>query len=117
MGSFNTFKDIRYWILLVPFLIIIFLYIYCTPSDFFEKPYVSSISIFIFRHYFGLPIIYGIILIVKRREKIGEVVANCKGKRIKYPHLTPDGGSCYCRFFVFLLLSLSAAVNGSFASS
>ncbi len=48
MGSFNTFKDIRYWILLVPFLIILVLYIYCTPSNFFEKPYVSSLAIFIF---------------------------------------------------------------------
>lgn len=48
MWSFNTFKDIRYWILLVPFLIILVLYIYCTPSNFFEKPYVSSFSIFIF---------------------------------------------------------------------
>lgn len=48
MGSFNTFKDIRYWILLVPFLIILVLYIYFTPSDFFEKPYISSLSLLIF---------------------------------------------------------------------
>lgn len=48
MGSFNTFKDKRYWILLVPFIIILVLYIYFTPSYMLEKPYVSSLSILIF---------------------------------------------------------------------
>ncbi|MEK4385828.1 permease [Solibacillus sp. FSL W7-1464] len=48
MWSFNTFKDIRYWMLLVPFLIILVLYIHFTPSYILEKPYVSALSLFIF---------------------------------------------------------------------
>lgn len=48
MGSFNTFKEIRYWILLIPFLIILALYIYFTPSYIFQMLYVLALSLFIF---------------------------------------------------------------------
>lgn len=48
MGSFNTFKDKRYWILLMPFLITMVLYVYFTPKNVLEKSYVSTLSILIF---------------------------------------------------------------------
>lgn len=48
MGSFNTFKDIRYWILLFPFIIILILYTYFTPSYILKKPYILALSLFIF---------------------------------------------------------------------
>ncbi|AMO85417.1 hypothetical protein B857_02652 [Solibacillus isronensis B3W22] len=48
MGSFNTFKDKRYWILLMPFLITMVLYVYFTPKNVLEKPNVSTLSILIF---------------------------------------------------------------------
>lgn len=48
MGSFNTFKDKRYWILLMPFLITMVLYVYFTPKNVLEKSNVSTLSILIF---------------------------------------------------------------------
>ena len=70
MGSFNTFKDISYWILLVPFIIILVLYIYFTPSYMLEKPYGSSLSILIFSALFWSYIIFGSFLGIKRREML-----------------------------------------------
>lgn len=48
MGSFNTFKDKRYWILLIPFISILVLFVFFTPNYILEKPYVSSLSFLIF---------------------------------------------------------------------
>lgn len=68
MGSFNTFKDKRYWILLVPFIIILVLYIYFTPSYIHEKPYVLALSFFIFPTLFWS--IYYIWKYLKKRNEM-----------------------------------------------
>ena len=41
MWSFNTFKDKRYWILLIPAIIILVLFAVFTPDYILEKTYVS----------------------------------------------------------------------------
>ena len=48
MWSFSTFKDKRYWILLIPASIILVLFAVFTPTYILEKPYVLPFSILIF---------------------------------------------------------------------
>lgn len=47
MWSFSTFKDKRYWILLIPAIIILVLYVVFTPDYILEKPYVAPFSMLI----------------------------------------------------------------------
>lgn len=48
MWSFSTFKDIRYWILLIPAIIILVLFAVFTPDYILEKPYIPPILGIIF---------------------------------------------------------------------
>ncbi len=48
MWSFSTFKDKRYWILLIPAIIILILFVVFIPDYILEKPYVSLILTLIF---------------------------------------------------------------------
>ena len=48
MWSFSTFKDKRYWILLILFIIILVILMVFKPDHFFEKNYVSPFIILIF---------------------------------------------------------------------
>lgn len=47
MWSFSTFKDIRYWILLIPAIIILVLLAIFTPDYILEKPYIAPITLLI----------------------------------------------------------------------
>ncbi|QCR31920.1 permease [Lysinibacillus sp. SGAir0095] len=48
MWSFSTFKDKRYWILLIPAIIILFLFAVFTPDYILEETYGWSFLILIF---------------------------------------------------------------------
>ncbi|MCM3757612.1 hypothetical protein M3197_08925 [Sporosarcina aquimarina] len=45
MWSFRTFKDKRYWILLIPAIIILLLFAFFTPDYILQKPFVAPITI------------------------------------------------------------------------
>lgn len=52
MWSFSTFKDKRYWILLIPAIIILGLLAVFTPDYILEKPYILLVLLFIFQALF-----------------------------------------------------------------
>ncbi|REB07073.1 permease [Sporosarcina sp. BI001-red] len=45
MWSFSTFKDKRYWILLIPASIFLILFAFFTPDYILERPFVAPITI------------------------------------------------------------------------
>lgn len=47
MWSFSTFKDKRYWVLLILAIIILVLYAVFTPNYILEKPYIAPFTIII----------------------------------------------------------------------
>ncbi|WP_313894396.1 permease [Psychrobacillus sp.] len=47
MWSFSTFKDKRYWILLIPAIIILVLFAVFTPDYILEKSYVAPLLMLI----------------------------------------------------------------------
>lgn len=48
MWSFTTFKDKRYWILLIPTIIILVLFAVLTPGYILEKTYFLPSFVFVF---------------------------------------------------------------------
>ena len=45
MWSFSTFKDIRYWILLIPTIIILIVFAFFTPDYILQKPFVTPLTL------------------------------------------------------------------------
>ncbi|VDG97997.1 Uncharacterised protein [Lysinibacillus sphaericus] len=45
MWSFSTFKDKRYWILLIPAIIILILFAFFTPDYILQRPFVAPLTI------------------------------------------------------------------------
>jgi len=45
MWSFSTFKDKRYWILLIPAIILLILFAFLTPDYILQRPFVAPLTI------------------------------------------------------------------------